>query len=452
MQHVSHWDEVDGIYRDVGHLGATWRNLGRAVGTEGVGVSRIDVEPGRWSTPAHVEGASEEIFYVLEGSGLSWQDGAVYEIGPGDCLVHHPHAEAHTLRAGSDGLSVLAYGHRVPHGNTVLPRAGIAWMYPAYLDVTTIGGQRHPYNREADVGEPEVGEPSRGRASIVNVEDVEPYVDEHGDSLISDRDLGTRRGLVERTGLSHMTLVAGRSGLAAALSLGGGGDLRRPRGRRDAPPGRRVASDAAGAPRRAPARARGSRTRSAPVTPTSSTSRTARASRTTSPTTRARARSRCGARRHRAASSPWATGTASRSRRGDRVRGRGHRPAESRAPDVVDPDVSVETLAGVGPKVAERLGRLGIRASATSPSTCRAPTSTGSRWRASATSPRARRRPCRCTLERIRVRPTRRRNLKLVEGVVVDGAGVRETAVWFNQAYLAKLARAPSSSSTGRAS
>ncbi|MGH3014302.1 MAG: hypothetical protein ACRDNN_05080, partial [Gaiellaceae bacterium] len=45
----------------------------------------------------------------------------------------------------------------------------------------------------------------------------------------------------------------------------------------------------------------------------------------------------------------------------------------------------------------------------------------------------------RCTLERIRVRPTRRRNLKLVEGVVVDAAGVRETAIWFNQAYLAKL-------------
>jgi len=29
--------------------------------------------------------------------------------------------------------------------------------------------------------------------------------------------------------------------------------------------------------------------------------------------------------------------------------------------------------------------------------------------------------------------------LKIVEGVVVDAAGVRETAIWFNQAYLAKL-------------
>ena len=46
----------------------------------------------------------------------------------------------------------------------------------------------------------------------------------------------------------------------------------------------------------------------------------------------------------------------------------------------------------------------------------------------------------RCTLERARVRPTRRRNLKIVEGTVVDAAGVRETAIWFNQAYLASLA------------
>ena len=46
----------------------------------------------------------------------------------------------------------------------------------------------------------------------------------------------------------------------------------------------------------------------------------------------------------------------------------------------------------------------------------------------------------RCKLARIRVRPTRRRNLKVVEGVVVDAAGVEEKVVWFNQAHLAKLA------------
>jgi uncharacterized cupin superfamily protein len=211
VQFVTHWDEVKALHRDVGHLGAAWRNLGRAAGTVGVGVQRIDVEPGRWSTPAHVEGASEEIFYVIGGAGLSWQDGAVYEIRPGDCLVHLPHQEAHTLRAGPDGLSVLAYGHRVRHGNTVLPRAGVAWMYTAYVDVTTIGDQRHPFNREAEAGEPEVGEPQPRPPSIVNAEDVEPYVDEHSDSLIHDRDLGSAVGSVG-TGISHVTIPAGRLG------------------------------------------------------------------------------------------------------------------------------------------------------------------------------------------------------------------------------------------------
>ena len=128
MQHVTHWDEVEPRRRDVGHLVGTWRDLGTAVGTQGVGVNRIDVDPGKWSTPAHVEGADEEIFFVLEGSGHSWQDGAVYEVASGDCLVHLPQEEAHTLRAGPDGLSVLAFGHRALHGNTVLPRAGVAWV------------------------------------------------------------------------------------------------------------------------------------------------------------------------------------------------------------------------------------------------------------------------------------------------------------------------------------
>jgi uncharacterized cupin superfamily protein len=211
VQHVNHWDEIERSRRDVGHLRGTWRDLGTAAGTQGVGVQRIDVDPGKWSTPAHVEGAAEEIFYVLAGSGLSWQDGAVYEVGSGDCLVHLPQEEAHTLRAGPDGLSVLAYGHRALHGNTVLPRAGVAWAEPGYVEVTTIGDGRHPYLREAGAGEPEVGDPQARPPSIVNVADVEPHVSEHSDSLLYDRDLGSAAGS-ERTGISHATLPPGRMG------------------------------------------------------------------------------------------------------------------------------------------------------------------------------------------------------------------------------------------------
>jgi ATP-dependent DNA helicase RecG len=110
--------------------------------------------------------------------------------------------------------------------------------------------------------------------------------------------------------------------------------------------------------------------------------------------------------------------------------------ARRRSPDA---EVSVETLAGVGPKVAERLARLGIRTvrdlAEHVPRTYLDWDEVGSFGDLSAGEEGT----VRCTLERIRVRPTRRRNLKLVEGVVVDAAGVRETAIWFNQAYLAKL-------------
>ena len=84
-------------------------------------------------------------------------------------------------------------------------------MYPGYVDVTTIGDRRHPFNREAEAGEPEVGEPAARPPSIVNVADVEPYVDEHSDSLIRDRDLGSAAGS-SRTGISHATIPAGRLG------------------------------------------------------------------------------------------------------------------------------------------------------------------------------------------------------------------------------------------------
>lgn len=211
MQHVAHWDDVEGRRREAGHIGGTWRDLGTAAGTAGVGVQRIDVDPGKWSTPAHVEGASEEIFYVLAGSGLSWQSGAVYEIGEGDCLVHLPHREAHTLRAGPDGLSALAFGHRVRHGNTVLPRAGVAWMYPAFVDAMAVGPGQGPFAREAAAGEPEVGEPTERPPSIAALEDLEPVEREHSASLFVERDLGRATGSV-RTGISQLTIPAGREG------------------------------------------------------------------------------------------------------------------------------------------------------------------------------------------------------------------------------------------------
>jgi uncharacterized cupin superfamily protein len=208
VQHVAHWDDVAERRREAGHIGGTWQDLGAAAGTVGVGVQRIRIDPGKWSTPAHVEGAAEEIFFVVGGGGISWQDGSAYRVGEGDCLVHLPEEEAHTLRAGRDGLEVLAFGHRAFHGNTVLPRARVAWMWPAFVgDVVPIGDD-HPFKREAAAGEPDVGELLERPPRIANAADGIRHEIRAG---AIDLDLGGRVGS-ERTGLSHVTLEAARDG------------------------------------------------------------------------------------------------------------------------------------------------------------------------------------------------------------------------------------------------
>ena len=211
MTHVAHWDAVEARRRDFGHIASAWRDLGAAVGTVDIGVRRIEIDAGKWSTPAHVHGAEEEIFYVLAGSGLSWQDDGrgplAYEVRAGDCIVHRAGREAHTLRAGADGLTVLAFGMRVAAEACELPRARVAWLGPTWVEA---GEGKHPYAREADVGEPEVGEPMLDRpATIVNVDTVEPaeFVGETVERV--RRDLGRAAGS-ERTGLQHVTVSPGK--------------------------------------------------------------------------------------------------------------------------------------------------------------------------------------------------------------------------------------------------
>ena len=96
--HVVHWDEVEGYQRTAGDIDAHWYDLGSASGSD-----RIRIEPGRRSTPAHVHGAEEEIFFVLDGWGLLWQDDAVCEVRAGDAIVHLPGSRG----GAKDGLAVL---------------------------------------------------------------------------------------------------------------------------------------------------------------------------------------------------------------------------------------------------------------------------------------------------------------------------------------------------------
>ncbi len=195
-----------------GHIAGTWSSLsGRASQT--LGVKRIQVDAGMWSTPLHLEGAEEEIFYVLGGSGVSvqWEgedDPVGYEVRAGDCLVHLALENAHTLQAGDDGLDVLAFGQRThAPGVTWLPRAGVAWLGETWAPVGA--EEDHPWTREAAAGPPEVGELSPRPTSIVNVDDVEPVERDGATVGRRIRRLGQAAGS-QRTGLSFSEVLPGK--------------------------------------------------------------------------------------------------------------------------------------------------------------------------------------------------------------------------------------------------
>ena len=174
-----------------------------------MGVTREKVDPGGHSSPLHVEGDEEEIFYVLAGSGLSVQDDGetrrAYQVGAGDCLVHLAGEEAHTLVAGPDGLDVLAFGERSAPTLTYLPRAGVVRRG---VTLEVLEGP-HPFEREAAAGELELPEPSERPSSIVNVAAV-GILERHRKTTHSDwRDLGRAAGSA-RTGLKHITVSPGK--------------------------------------------------------------------------------------------------------------------------------------------------------------------------------------------------------------------------------------------------
>ncbi len=190
----------------IGHIQGTWRDLGRETGTRTVGLRRIEVAEGHFSTPAHDHGADEEIFFVLDGEGLLWQDGKTCAVATGDCIAHRPKRGAHTLRGGAGGLDVLVFGQRRDTALTALPRAGLAWSFPRWVE---LGAGDPPFAREAAAGAPECPEPTAERpANVVALEDVPAILGGRA------RRVGHAAG-ARASGLNHVVLAPGGQGAPA---------------------------------------------------------------------------------------------------------------------------------------------------------------------------------------------------------------------------------------------
>jgi uncharacterized cupin superfamily protein len=190
---IAHWGEVEFHHRAKGEIDASWQWLGNAAGTRGVGVNRVRVEPGKLPTPPHSHGASEELYFVLSGSGPAWQDGDVHEVRPLDCVIHRPDEMEHTFVAGPDGLEYLVFGTRHPTEIGWLPRSRairFGWPWVERRD-------DDPWEIEATVGKLEYGEPAPRPANIVNVDEVEheEYENRVTTTPLATRERSTLAGL-----------------------------------------------------------------------------------------------------------------------------------------------------------------------------------------------------------------------------------------------------------------
>lgn len=166
---IAHWDDVEQHHLARGEMDASVQRLGDAAGTKGVGLNRFRVAPGRLPNPPHSHGASEEIYFVLGGSGLAWQDEQVHEVRPGDCIIHRADELEHTFIAGPEGLDFLVFGTRHPTEFGWLPRSGAVRLGWPWIE----GRTDNPWDIEAEQPPLAYGEPAPRPPNILNVDEVE---------------------------------------------------------------------------------------------------------------------------------------------------------------------------------------------------------------------------------------------------------------------------------------
>jgi len=202
---VISWDAVRADDVDRGPFRHRRRRLAPAAGALRAGLSLWELAPGGRSTPPHVHSDEEELFHVLDGSGLSWQDGRTFAVGPGDVLLHRCGEAAHTLIAGEAGLVVLAFAEGSRTHLTHMPRTGMMWAASHWLPADA----PHPYGADAELPDLEVPEPEAERPpTIVALEGVPASETDRGPTRLKTRDAGRALGSVS-TGLRHLRIAPG---------------------------------------------------------------------------------------------------------------------------------------------------------------------------------------------------------------------------------------------------
>jgi uncharacterized cupin superfamily protein len=178
-------DDVPAERWDYGEVRAARRRLGVASGAKRLGISLIEIDPGKRSTPPHSHADEDEAFLVLAGGGVSYQtsgadDVRTYAIGVDDLLWHPANGDAHTLVAGDEGLTVLVVAEGSRTNITYLPRTGQFWLGPRWSPADT----PHPHAADAAIGPLELPEVTAERPPTIRNLDELP-LDEGRDGRLA---------------------------------------------------------------------------------------------------------------------------------------------------------------------------------------------------------------------------------------------------------------------------
>jgi uncharacterized cupin superfamily protein len=129
--------EADADERD-GYAGLE-RKISAAAGSVRSGLRHVIMRPGQASCPPHWHTVEEEIFYVLGGTGAALLGEERYDIKTGSALVRPPGTGVpHTLIAGDEGLTYLAYGTREPADICFYPRSNKLNIMGVMFEVTPV--------------------------------------------------------------------------------------------------------------------------------------------------------------------------------------------------------------------------------------------------------------------------------------------------------------------------
>ena len=205
---VGHWDDAPPERIDRGPLQGTRHRLGPVAGCARLGLSRYVLKAGERAMPVHVHADEEELFVVLGGEGLSWQDGRVHPVRAGDVILHRAGAEAHTIVGAGDGLDVLAFASGSDTGLTWLPRAQAFWAGPHWIPP----GGPSPFEAEASAGPLELPEPEAADArppTIGRFEDMPEKPFGQGDVRALRHVVGKALGMV-RSGMQETRVEPGK--------------------------------------------------------------------------------------------------------------------------------------------------------------------------------------------------------------------------------------------------